>query len=114
MFAHMHLRGRDMTFFAEYPSGQRVKLLQIPNFNFDWQLAYEVRNPLPAGTTIEAVAHFDNSRFNPFNPDPARDRSCFEEPKPCCWTRPLIGFAEGGLRNPSAFVRYLLGTEAVG
>jgi hypothetical protein len=30
--------------------------LQIPNYNFDWQLAYEVRNPLPAGTTIEAVA----------------------------------------------------------
>ncbi len=72
MFAHMHLRGRDMTFIAEYPSGQREELLQIPNYNFDWQLAYEVRNPLPPGTTIEAVAHFDNSRFNPYNPDPDR------------------------------------------
>jgi hypothetical protein len=47
-------------------------LLQIPNYNFDWQLAYEVRNPLPSGTTIEVVAHFDNSRFNPYNPDPDR------------------------------------------
>jgi peroxiredoxin len=72
MLAHMHLRGRDMTFIAQYPSDGREILLKIPNYNFDWQLAYEVRNRLPAGTTIEAVAHFDNSRFNPYNPDPDR------------------------------------------
>jgi peroxiredoxin len=72
MFTHMHVRGRDMTFIAEYPNGQRETLLQIPNFNFAWQLAYECRNRLPAGTKIEAVAHFDNSRFNPYNPDPTR------------------------------------------
>jgi peroxiredoxin len=72
MFTHMHVRGRDMTFIAEYPDGKRDTLLQIPNFNFNWQLAYECRNHLPAGTKIEAVAHFDNSRFNPYNPDPTR------------------------------------------
>jgi peroxiredoxin len=72
MFTHMHVRGRDMTFIAEYPGGQRETLLQIPNFNFNWQLAYECRNRLPAGTKIEAVAHFDNSKFNPYNPDPTR------------------------------------------
>ena len=27
---------------------------------------------LPAGTRIEAVADYDNSAFNPFNPDPTR------------------------------------------
>jgi hypothetical protein len=26
----------------------------------------------PKGTEIECVAHFDNSAFNPWNPDPAR------------------------------------------
>jgi hypothetical protein len=72
MFTHMHVRGRDMTFIAEYPDGRRETLLQIPNFNFAWQLAYECRNRLPAGTKIEAVAHFDNSKFNPYNPDPTR------------------------------------------
>ncbi len=72
MFTHMHVRGRDMTFIAEYPDGKRDTLLQIPNFNFEWQLAYECRNHLPAGTKIEAVAHFDNSKFNPYNPDPTR------------------------------------------
>ncbi len=72
MFTHMHVRGRDMTFIAEYPDGKRDTLLEIPNFNFNWQLAYLCRNRLPAGTKIEAVAHFDNSRFNPYNPDPTR------------------------------------------
>ena len=27
---------------------------------------------LPKGTNLGAVAHFDNSAFNPFNPDPTR------------------------------------------
>ena len=72
MFAHLHVRGRDMTFIAETAGGQRETLLQIPNYNFDWQLAYECRNRLPAGTKIEAIAHFDNSKFNVYNPDPDR------------------------------------------
>ena len=72
MFTHMHVRGRDMTFIAEYPDGRRETLLQIPNYNFEWQLGYECRNRLPAGTKIEAVAHFDNSKFNVYNPDPER------------------------------------------
>jgi hypothetical protein len=75
MFCHMHLRGKDMTFYAHQPDGETRKLLEIPNYNFDWQLGYEL-NPgdvrVPAGTKIEAVAHFDNSAFNPYNPDPTR------------------------------------------
>jgi peroxiredoxin len=72
MFTHMHVRGRDMTFIAHYPDGKSETLLQIPNYNFEWQLAYECRNRLPAGTKIEAIAHFDNSKFNVYNPDPNR------------------------------------------
>jgi hypothetical protein len=75
LFTHMHLRGKDMTFYAEPPGQPRETLLQIPNFNFDWQLAYEIapgQKRLPKGTKLEAVAHYDNSAFNPFNPDPKR------------------------------------------
>lgn len=75
MFTHMHVRGRDMTFFAEPPNQPREILLRIPNYNFEWQLGYELKpgdRPLPKGTVIEAIAHFDNSSFNPFNPDPTR------------------------------------------
>jgi thiol-disulfide isomerase/thioredoxin/mono/diheme cytochrome c family protein len=75
MFCHMHLRGKDMTFYAHLPNGETRTLLQIPNYNFDWQLGYEM-NPgdvqVPAGTKIEVVSHYDNSAFNPYNPDPNR------------------------------------------
>jgi thiol-disulfide isomerase/thioredoxin len=73
MFAHMHLRGKDMTFLAHAPSGETETLLSIPNYHYDWQQNYRWQpgtKKFPKGTKIEAVAHFDNSRFNPFNPDP--------------------------------------------
>jgi hypothetical protein len=75
LFTHMHVRGRDMTFFANTADGKQECLLQIPNYNFEWQLGYELRPKskiLPKGTTIEAIAHFDNSKFNPYNPDPEK------------------------------------------
>lgn len=75
MFAHMHVRGKDMTFFAVAPDKSRETLLQIPNYNFEWQLGYEIepgQKRLPKGTVIEAVAHYDNSAFNPYNPDHKR------------------------------------------
>ncbi len=75
LFAHMHLRGKDATFYAEVPGKPRQTLLQIPNYNFEWQLGYEIepgRQRLPKGTRIESVAHYDNSAFNPYNPDPNR------------------------------------------
>jgi thiol-disulfide isomerase/thioredoxin/mono/diheme cytochrome c family protein len=73
LFAHMHRRGRDMTFTAHYPTGKSETLLLIPNYSFDWQLPYrwEVGTKrFPKGTRLEAVAHYDNSAFNPYNPDP--------------------------------------------
>jgi len=75
LFAHMHLRGRDMTFRARYPDGETEALLRIPNYSFDWQLGYSWPDGpdakrFPQGTRIECVGHFDNSPFNPYNPGP--------------------------------------------
>jgi len=75
MFAHMHVRGKDMTFIADVPGETKQTLLRIPNYNFEWQLGYELApgdKKLPGGTVIEAIAHFDNSAFNPYNPDPSK------------------------------------------
>lgn len=75
LFAHMHLRGRDMTFLARHPNGLTDTLLLIPNYNFDWQQTYRWQpgtKSFPRGTRFEVQAHFDNSKFNPFNPDPNR------------------------------------------
>jgi hypothetical protein len=75
MFVHMHTRGRDMTVFTDpdQAQGERETLLLVPNYNFDWQQSYrwaEGSRRFAAGTRIGALAHYDNSRFNPFNPDP--------------------------------------------
>ena len=64
-----------MTFFSVSSDAVRETLLQIPNYNFEWQLGYEIKpgdKRVAAGTTLEAVAHFDNSAFNAYNPDPSK------------------------------------------
>jgi hypothetical protein len=73
MFAHMHVRGKDISFTAHYPDGKSETLLVVPNYNFDWQIPYRWetgKKNFPKGTRLECVAHYDNSAFNPYNPDP--------------------------------------------
>jgi hypothetical protein len=68
---HMHLRGKDMTFRLIYPNGREETVLSA-KFNFNWQLGYEVEEPIRVsrGTRMIVTAHHDNSANNPFNPDP--------------------------------------------
>ncbi len=73
MFTHMHLRGKAMTFSALPPGGKQETLLLIPNYHFDWQMPYVLEpgaKKFPNGTKLECVAVYDNSDFNPFNPNP--------------------------------------------
>jgi peroxiredoxin len=73
MFSHMHLRGKDMTFVAHRPDGENETLLTIPNYSYAWQQNYRWEpgtRKFPKGTRIEVIAHYDNSPFNPWNPDP--------------------------------------------
>jgi len=75
VFVHMHLRGKDMRITALDPSGGAQTLLCVPNYSFDWQTGYPWRfgeKRFAKGTRVEALAHFDNSRFNPFNPGPEK------------------------------------------
>jgi hypothetical protein len=74
MQPHMHIRGKDMTYTLEYPDGRKQTILSVPNYNFNWQLGYDVKEPIkiPKGTKIVVYAHFDNSARNKFNPDPTR------------------------------------------
>ena len=72
---HMHLRGKQMSFTAIHADGRREILLDVPEFDFNWQTFYYPEEPklLTRGTVIEVVAHFDNSANNPANPDPHQD-----------------------------------------
>lgn len=72
MKPHMHMRGKDMTYTVVFPDGREQTLLNVPNYDYDWQTNYELAEPLavPKGTLLKVEAHFDNSAANPRNPDP--------------------------------------------
>jgi hypothetical protein len=71
---HMHLRGKDYELRVIYPTGETETIFKA-KWNFDWQIGYQLAKPLtlPKGTRILAVAHYDNSINNKFNPDPTKD-----------------------------------------
>ncbi|MEM8668374.1 MAG: redoxin domain-containing protein [Planctomycetota bacterium] len=74
MTPHMHLRGKAFRYTARFPDGSTDVLLDIPNYDFNWQLKYILKEPrlLPRGTVIECRAVYDNSEQNLSNPDPTR------------------------------------------
>jgi hypothetical protein len=71
---HMHFRGKSMKAEAIYPDGTREQLINVANYNYNWQISYEFVEPklLPAGTEVLVTGVFDNSKNNLANPDPAR------------------------------------------
>ena len=72
LMPHMHVRGKDFLYKVVYPTGEAETLLDVPKYDFNWQLGYEEAKPflLPKGTRIECTAHHDNSVNNPANPNP--------------------------------------------
>ena len=72
MQPHMHLRGKDMRIDARLPGGEQRTLLNVPRYDFNWQIVYYHRTPvrLPKGTELHVTAHWDNSPANKWNPDP--------------------------------------------
>ncbi len=74
MSPHMHLRGKDMSYKLIFPDGKEQVILNVPRYDFNWQLGYQLAQPLkiPKGTKLEVTGHYDNSVNNKFNPDPNR------------------------------------------
>ena len=87
---HMHLRGKDFKYTVVYPDGRSEVVLNVPRFDFNWQLVYRLAEPLavPKGARLECVAHFDNSANNKFNPDPSKEVKW----GPQTWEEMMIGW----------------------
>ncbi|MGE0101449.1 MAG: thiol-disulfide isomerase [Blastocatellales bacterium] len=87
---HMHLRGKDYLYRAIYPDGKSEILLSVPRYDFGWQVYYYPKKPvpIPKGTKIETVAHYDNSSRNPQNPDPGKAVGFGEQ----TWEEMMNGF----------------------
>jgi thiol-disulfide isomerase/thioredoxin len=76
MFPHMHMRGAAFRFekLAGDDEEARTILCDVPKYDFNWQNFYLPAEPVrfAAGDTIFCSAVYDNSKNNPFNPDPNR------------------------------------------
>jgi hypothetical protein len=74
MQPHMHLLGKDMEIRAIYPTGEMQTLLYA-KWDFNWQQGYELKEPLPLpkGTRLISIVHFDNSENNAYAPDPTKE-----------------------------------------
>ena len=90
MTPHMHVRGKSFRYEAIYPNGDRETLLDVPRYDFNWQLSYDLAEPkfLPKGTKIFCTGHFDNSEDNLVNPDPTEPVRWGEQ----SWEEMMIGF----------------------
>jgi thiol-disulfide isomerase/thioredoxin len=90
LFPHMHLRGKDFRFELVHPGGRRELLLDVPQYDFSWQLWYDLASPklMPSGSELHCIAHYDNSAANPSNPDPTQQVQWGEQ----TWEEMMLGF----------------------
>lgn len=74
LMPHMHLRGKAARYDAVYPNGARETLLDVPGYDYNWQMTYTFKKPkfIPAGTRLEVSMWFNNSSENSAAPDPDR------------------------------------------
>ncbi len=68
---HMHLLGRDMKVFIENPENVQKQLVNVPDWDFNWQNTYTFKDPLKVanGSRVKLVSHYDNSARNFRNPN---------------------------------------------
>ncbi len=75
LLPHTHLRGTRWKYTLEKPDGSSQVVLDVPQYDFNWQTYYFFKTPLeiPAGGKLKSVAWYDNSASNKHNPDATKD-----------------------------------------
>lgn len=100
MMPHLHVRGISFKYEATYPDGTHEVLLDVPRYDFNWQLWYDLDEPkvLPRGTVLECTAVYDNSEENVYNPDPTVDVTYGEQ----TWEEMMFGWYSTSLPRAEA------------
>jgi hypothetical protein len=70
LMPHMHVRGKAARFYLDRPDGTTETLLDVPRYDFNWQLWYDTSIKVARGSKMRAIAWYDNSPGNKFNPNP--------------------------------------------
>jgi hypothetical protein len=68
---HMHLIGRKTHVWVEPVAGNNIPIIDIPDWDFNWQGSYTFQKVLkiPAFSRLIAEATYDNTVNNPYNPN---------------------------------------------
>jgi len=92
LMPHAHLRGVAFTYTIREPNKAAEVLLDIPQYDFNWQLAYQYERHryLPKGTLFQVKGVYDNSADNPANPDPKASVRFGEQ----TWEEMMIGYVD--------------------
>ena len=92
VWPHMHLRGKEMTYVLTYPDGRERVVMSAPNYDFNWQIFYEFKEPIKisAGSTMKTIGSYDNSVANRWNPAPQKEVYWSEQ----SWDEMFIGVME--------------------
>ena len=71
VWPHMHLLGKEYKAYITTPSGDTIRLVHIPDWDFRWQEIYRFRHPVKVvkGSVIHLEGTYDNTADNPFNPN---------------------------------------------
>ena len=90
MMPHMHVRGKSAKYIVRYPDGTEEVALWVPDYDFNWQLRYQLEEPIlmPAGSVLEAVFTYDNSANNRHNPDPSAEVGWGDQ----TWEEMMLGY----------------------
>jgi hypothetical protein len=74
LLPHMHVRGAGARYDLVTPDGKSKTLLDIPRYDFNWQLGYDFADfvDAPKGSKLTFTAWYNNSDKNPANPDPTK------------------------------------------
>ena len=90
MNPHAHLRGKSFRYELELPDGTGEVLLDVPRYDFNWQLWYLLKEPrlVPKGSRMICTASYDNSDENPANPNPSQEVTWGEQ----TWDEMMFGF----------------------
>ena len=103
LMPHMHVRGKAMTFTLTYPDGKVETILNVPRYDFNWQLEYDTSVKVPKGTKVRVDARFDNSANNKYNPNPNRDVFFGEQ----TWEEMMTGYVGVLVDDPNIDPRQL-------
>lgn len=90
LFPHMHFRGKSFRFELQNPDGEKTTLLDVPNYDFNWQNSYVLAEPIQIvkGSRMRCTAVFDNSEGNLANPDPSKTVRWGDQ----TWDEMMIGY----------------------